>query len=55
MARCAIMLMKFEDCSASCASRRSGWRVAPVSYKDASGRLCRLRVAQLHMARRAPS
>ncbi|MCI60782.1 hypothetical protein A2U01_0082038, partial [Trifolium medium] len=79
MARCAPMLRKFGVCSANCASRRRGWRVAPaielesirasaicasrrrgwrvapVSQKDVSGRLCPWRVAQLHMARRAPS
>ncbi|MCI44311.1 hypothetical protein A2U01_0065550, partial [Trifolium medium] len=54
-ARCASMVRKFEKCSVICAPRRSGWRVASVSYKDVSGRLCQWRVAQLHMARRAPS
>ncbi|MCI54995.1 hypothetical protein A2U01_0076245, partial [Trifolium medium] len=27
----------------------------PVSYKDVSGKLCQWRIAQLHMAHRAPS
>ncbi|MCI70805.1 hypothetical protein A2U01_0092068, partial [Trifolium medium] len=31
MARCAPMLRKFGFCSAICASRRRGWRVAPAS------------------------
>ncbi|MCI77968.1 hypothetical protein A2U01_0099238, partial [Trifolium medium] len=34
MARCAPMLRRFGKCSANCASRRSGWRVAPVSEKE---------------------
>ncbi|MCI61388.1 hypothetical protein A2U01_0082645, partial [Trifolium medium] len=34
MARCAVMLIMFGISSANCAPRSSGWRVAPVSYKD---------------------
>ncbi|MCI91580.1 hypothetical protein A2U01_0112874, partial [Trifolium medium] len=55
MARRASILRKFENCSVICAPHRSGWRVAAASYKDVSGKLCQWRVAQLHMARRAPS
>ncbi|MCI90552.1 hypothetical protein A2U01_0111845, partial [Trifolium medium] len=44
-----------QESSVNCAPRRSGWHVAPVSWKVASGRLGQWRVAQLHMARRAPS
>ncbi|MCI98121.1 hypothetical protein A2U01_0119424, partial [Trifolium medium] len=44
MARCAVMLRKFGNASVICASRRKGWRVAPVSWNVASGRLCHWRV-----------
>ncbi|MCI90083.1 hypothetical protein A2U01_0111373, partial [Trifolium medium] len=54
MARCAILLIMVGISSVICASRRRRRRVAPVSWNDGSGRLCHLRVAQLHMARRAP-
>ncbi|MCI81233.1 hypothetical protein A2U01_0102506, partial [Trifolium medium] len=49
------MLRTFGFCSVICAPRRRGWRVAPVCWMDASGTLVHLRVAQLHLARRAPS
>ncbi|MCI48181.1 hypothetical protein A2U01_0069424, partial [Trifolium medium] len=55
MARCAPMLRTFGFCSVICAPRRGGWRVAPVCWKDASGTLGHLRVAQIHTARRASS
>ncbi|MCI31513.1 hypothetical protein A2U01_0052725 [Trifolium medium] len=55
MARCAVLLIRFGIPSANCAPRRRGWRVAPVSWKYGSERLCHWRVAQLHMARRVPS
>ncbi|MCI79355.1 hypothetical protein A2U01_0100626, partial [Trifolium medium] len=49
-----------ETCYANCASRRGGWRVAPVSEKNASGAsaICSLRsfiwrVAHLHSSSRA--
>ncbi|MCI75939.1 hypothetical protein A2U01_0097208, partial [Trifolium medium] len=34
MARCTPMLRRVENCSASYAPRRKGWRVAPVSEKE---------------------
>ncbi|MCI51753.1 hypothetical protein A2U01_0072997, partial [Trifolium medium] len=34
MARCAPMLRKLGNCSANCAPRRKGRRVAPVSEKE---------------------
>ncbi|MCI78213.1 hypothetical protein A2U01_0099483, partial [Trifolium medium] len=55
MVRCAPILRRIGFCSVICAPRRRGWRVAPVCWKDAPGRLGQWRVAQLHPARRAPS
>ncbi|MCI56696.1 hypothetical protein A2U01_0077947 [Trifolium medium] len=55
MARCAVLLRKFRDCSVICVPRRRGWRVAPVCWKITSGTLRGWRIAQLHPARRAPS
>ncbi|MCI79313.1 hypothetical protein A2U01_0100584, partial [Trifolium medium] len=34
MARCAPMLRMFGNCSANCAPRRRGWRIAPVIEKE---------------------
>ncbi|MCI55748.1 hypothetical protein A2U01_0076999, partial [Trifolium medium] len=31
MERCAVMLIMCGSCSANCAPRRKGWRVAPAS------------------------
>ncbi|MCI74428.1 hypothetical protein A2U01_0095692, partial [Trifolium medium] len=39
MARRAVLLRKLGFGSVNCASRRSGWRVAPVSWSAGSGRL----------------
>ncbi|MCI73849.1 hypothetical protein A2U01_0095113, partial [Trifolium medium] len=40
MARRARKLEGKLRASVICALRREGWRVAPVSWNDASGRLC---------------
>ncbi|MCI37486.1 hypothetical protein A2U01_0058710, partial [Trifolium medium] len=55
MACCAIYAEEVGVSSVNCAPRRRGWRIAPVCWKNASGRLGQWRVAQLHPARRASS
>ncbi|MCI49476.1 hypothetical protein A2U01_0070720, partial [Trifolium medium] len=55
LARCAPLLWTFGFCSVICAPHRRGWRVAPICWKDASGTLGHLRVAQIHTAWRASS
>ncbi|MCI42527.1 hypothetical protein A2U01_0063764, partial [Trifolium medium] len=45
VARCTIRLSRFGKASASCTSRRQGWRVAPVSAKELDS-FSRLRAAQ---------
>ncbi|MCI64434.1 hypothetical protein A2U01_0085692, partial [Trifolium medium] len=55
LARCARSMVDGWKASVSCASRRQELRGAPVSKDRAPGILCHLRVAQIHMARRASS
>ncbi|MCI74695.1 hypothetical protein A2U01_0095959, partial [Trifolium medium] len=45
MACCAVMLRMVGKAPVICALRRRGRRVAPVSWKDVSGKLCHWRVA----------
>ncbi|MCI62273.1 hypothetical protein A2U01_0083530, partial [Trifolium medium] len=55
LACCARSVADGWKASVSCASCRKEWRGAPVSKDRAPGILCHLRVAQIHMARRASS